>query len=256
MKILIIEDEKSSAERLKRLLKTCNDDHQVVGMMSSNAEVKDFFASAKHHIDLIISDIQLGDGLSFESLGSITETIPVIFTTAYDHYAIQAFKYNGIDYLLKPIDASEFKLALAKAEEHLLNLPSTSANTIFQLLASVKKQNTHYRERFLIPYHADEYQIIIVEEVSHIAIKDGIVRLYTTAGKNHILNMTLDEADSQLDPHRFMRVNRQFIVNAGAVEKASTYFLGKIRIHMKSYPDVEIIVSKDKVATVKRWLNS
>lgn len=256
MRILIIEDEKSSAERLKRMLQACNDDYQVVGIMSSNGEVKNFFASANHDIDLIVSDIQLGDGLSFESLGAITETIPVIFTTAYDHYAIQAFKYNGIDYLLKPIDATELHTAIEKVDKRRTSTSSTTTDNIFQLLASVKKQTIHYRERFLIPYHADEYLIILVGDVSHIAIKDGVVRLYTISGKSHILNMTLDEADSQLDPHRFMRVNRQYIVNAAAVEKASTYFLGKMRIHIKSYPDVEIIVSKDKVATVKRWLNS
>ena len=256
MRILIIEDEKSSAERLVRLLKACNDDYQVVGIMSSNGEVKNFFASANHDIDLIISDIQLGDGLSFESLGSITETIPVIFTTAYDHYAIQAFKYNGIDYLLKPIDATELHAAIEKVEARRSGASRTTTDAISQLLASAQQQPIHYRERFLLPYRADEYLIILVSVVSHIAIKDGVVRLYTIAGKSHILNMTLDEADSQLDPHRFMRVNRQFIVNASAVEKASTYFLGKMRIHMKSYPDVEIIVSKDKVATVKRWLNS
>ena len=256
MRILIIEDEKSSAERLVRLLKACNDDYQVVGIMSSNSKVKDFFASANHDIDLIIADIQLGDGLSFESLGSINDTIPVIFTTAYDHYAIQAFKYNGVDYLLKPIDDSELYVAISNAEKRLMNLPSTTGDMISQLLASLNSKSVHYRERFLIPYHADEYLIVLVNDISHIAIKDGMVKLYTMGGKSHILNMTLDEAEKQLDPHRFMRINRQYIVNAAAVEKASVYFLGKMRIHIKSYPDTEIIVSKDKVTAVKKWLNS
>ncbi len=254
MKILIIEDEQSSAERLKRMLQDGN--HEVMGVLASNAEAKRFFASGTQGVDLILSDIQLGDGLSFEALESVPGNVPVIFTTAFDHYAIQAFKYNGIDYLLKPIDATELHTAIGKVENRHIDASSTTTDTIFQMLASVKKQTIHYRERFLIPYHADEYLIILVGDVSHIAIKDGVVRLYTISGKSHILNMTLDEADSQLDPHRFMRVNRQHIVNAAAVEKASTYFLGKMRIHMKAYPDAEIIVSKDKVATVKRWLNS
>lgn len=254
MKILIIEDEQSSAERLKRML--LDGGHEIVDMIASNADAKEFFASGMHGVDLILSDIQLGDGLSFEALSAVPETVPVIFTTAYDQYAIQAFKYNGIDYLLKPIDADELRAAVAKAEKRHQDASNTTTETIFQLLASVKNQTIHYRERFLIPYRADEYLIVLVGDVSHIAIKDGIVRLYTMSGKSHILNMTLDEADSQLDPHRFMRVNRQFIVNAAAVQKASTFFLGKMRIHMKSYPETEIIVGKDKVATVKRWLNS
>jgi len=254
MKILIIEDEQNSAERLKRMLQ--DDNHEIVSVLASNVEVKRFFATGTEDIDLILSDIQLGDGLSFEALESVPGNVPVIFTTAYDFYAIQAFKYNGIDYLLKPIDTNELHTAIKKVENRQLERSSTTTDTIFQLLASVKKQTIHYRERFLIPYRADEYLIILVADVSHIAIVDGIVRLFTRAGKSHIINMTLDETISQLDPHRFMRVNRQFIVNAAAVEKASTFFLGKMRIHMKSYPDVEIIVSKDKVATVKRWLNS
>ena len=95
-----------------------------------------------------------------------------------------------------------------------------------------------------------------MSDVSHITILDGVVRLCTLDGKTHALNMTLEEAESQLDPQRFMRVNRQFIVSATAVSKLSTYFLGKMRIHVAAFPDVEIIVSKDKVATVKRWLDS
>lgn len=254
MKILIIEDEQSSAERLKRML--LESGHVIVDIIASNADAKKFFASGMHGVDLILSDIRLGDGLSFEALSAVPEIVPVIFTTAYDHYAIQAFKYNGIDYLLKPIDVNELHAAIAKAEKRRLDMSSTTTDSIFQLLASVKNQTIHYRERFLIPFRADEYLIVLVGDVSHIAIKDGIVRLYTMSGKSYVINMTLDEADNQLDPHRFMRVNRQFIVNAAAVQKASTYFLGKMRIHMKSYPETEIIVGKDKVATVKRWLNS
>ena len=269
MKILIIEDEQSSADRLRRMLEGW---HQVVGTCASNAEVKSFFADATHlDVDLILSDIQLGDGLSFESLRTVPEAIPVIFTTAYDHYAVQAFRFNSIDYLLKPIDSEELQAALAKvevtlnsklsarlcrfAQQRTLNSPSTT-DAIAQLLESVKSQTVRYRERFLIPHHADEFLIIPVSEVSHITIRDGVVRLCTLEGKHHTLNMTLEEVESQLDPQRFMRVNRQFIISAAAVLKLSTYFLGKMRIHMTAAPDEEIIVSKDKVATVKRWLDS
>ena len=257
MKILIIEDEQSSADRLRRMLEG---EHLVVGTCASNAEVKAFFAG-EADVDLILSDIQLGDGLSFESLRTVPSAIPVIFTTAFDHYAVQAFRFNSIDYLLKPIDSEELHAALAKVEVTLnsklstLNSPSTT-DTIAQLLESVKSQSIRYRERFLIPHRADEFLIIPVSDVSHITIRDGVVRLCTLEGKHHTLNMTLEEVESQLDPQRFMRVNRQFIISAAAVQKLSTYFLGKMRIHMTAAPDEEIIVSKDKVATVKRWLDS
>ena len=262
MKILIIEDEQSSADRLKRMLEA---EHEIVGVCASNAEVKDFFGDESHaDIDLILSDIQLGDGLSFESLKTVPTAIPVIFTTAFDQYAVQAFQFNSLDYLLKPIDSEELHAALAKVKPVVRsalplglskNSPSTT-DAIAQLLASVKNQTIRYRERFLISHRADEYLVVPVSDVSHITIRDGVVRLCTIEGKTHVLNMTLEEAESQLDPQRFMRVNRQFIVSATAVSKLSTYFLGKMRIHVAAFPTVEIIVSKDKVATVKRWLDS
>ena len=248
MRILIIEDEQSNADRLRRMLEG---EHEIAGVCASNAEVRAYFADGAHaNIDLILSDIQLGDGLSFESLKAVPTSIPVIFTTAYDQYAVQAFQFNSLDYLLKPIDNEELQAALAKVK------PFSSTDAIAQLLASVKSQTIRYRERFLIPHRADEYLIVPVSDVSHITIRDGVVRLFTLDGKSHALNMTLEEAESQLDPQRFMRVNRQFIVSASAVSKLSTYFLGKMRIHVTAFPDAEIIVSKDKVATVKRWLDS
>ena len=285
MKILIIEDEQSSADRLRRMLEgepmeqreqsdacICSAEsrqrktegqHEIVGVCASNVEVKAFFADGTHSdVDLILSDIQLGDGLSFESLRTVSSAIPVIFTTAYDHYAVQAFRFNSIDYLLKPVDSEELHAALEKVKPTTVNGQRSMVNgisttdTIAQLLESVKSQAIRYRERFLIPHRADEFLIIPVSDVSHITIRDGVVRLCTLEGKHHTLNMTLEEVESQLDPQRFMRVNRQFIISAAAVQKLSTYFLGKMRIHMAAAPDEEIIVSKDKVATVKRWLDS
>ena len=282
MRILIIEDERSSADRLQRMLegepmeqreqsdacigsaesrqRKTEGQHEIVGVCASNAEVKAFFAG-EAEVDLILSDIQLGDGLSFESLREVPASIPVIFTTAYDQYAVQAFRFNSLDYLLKPIDSEELQAALEKVKPiinsqlSIVNSVSTT-DAIAQLLESVKSQSIRYRERFLIPHRGDEFLIIPVSEVSHITIRDGVVRLCTLKGKYHTLNMTLEEVEAQLDPQRFMRVNRQFIISAAAVQKLSTYFLGKMRIHMTAAPDEEIIVSKDKVATVKRWLDS
>ena len=257
MKVLIIEDEQSSADRLRRMLEG---EHEIVGVAASNADVEAFFThEAKEGVDLILSDIQLGDGLSFESLRKVPTAIPVIFTTAYDHYAVQAFLFNSIDYLLKPIDNEELQVALAKvkpmvqSQASILNSPSTT-DAIAQLLESVRSQYIRYRERFLISYR-DTYIVIPVNEVSHLGIKDGVVHLYSQTGKSHVLNLTLDELESQLDPTRFIRANRQYIVSAAAVEKLSTFFLGKMRIHMKGYPDTDIIVSRDKVSTVKKWLD-
>ena len=249
MKILIIEDEQNNADRLVRLVNDIRPDAEIVAVLTSNAEVETFFCQANDAPDVILSDIRLGDGLSFVGLKSAPQSVPVIFTTAYDQYALQAFKYNGLDYLLKPIDAEELRQALDKV---IVEHSSTTTEDIRQLLASAG--SIRYRERFLIAFR-DTFHVVSVSEMSHVGISDGIVRLYTTGGKSHPLNMTLDELEKQLDPERFMRVNRQYIVSAAAVEKLSAYFLGKMRVHLKGYPDTEVIVSREKVSAVKRWLD-
>lgn len=254
MNILIIEDEQNSALRLKRLVEGINDSYTVAAMVASNAEAKSFFASQHPVIDLILSDIQLGDGLSFDALRCAPAGVPVIFTTAYDQYAVQAFKFNSLDYLLKPIDETELRTALQKVQT--VNTTATSTDAITQLLDVLGKGSIRYRERFLIPHKADEFLIIPASEVSHFVIQDGVVRLCTLSGVRHQLGMTLDEIESQLDPQRFMRVNRQYIVNASAVDKLSAWFQGKLRIFIKGFPDDEITVSKEKVSAVKRWLDS
>ena len=249
MRILIIEDEQNSADRLVRLVNEVCPDAEIMAVLASNAEVENFFKQAENVPDVILSDIRLGDGLSFVGLKSAPQSVPVIFTTAYDQYALQAFKYNGLDYLLKPIDAEELRQALDKV---VVEHSSTTTEDIRQLLASAG--SIRYRERFLISFR-DTFHVVPVSEMSHVGISDGIVRLYTTDGKSHMLNLTLDELEKQLDPERFMRVNRQYIVSAASVEKLSSYFLGKMRVHLKGYPDTEVIVSREKVSVVKRWLD-
>ena len=260
MRILIIEDEQNNANRLVRLLHEVSPELEVIVVLTSNAEVRSFFKSDFTMPDVILADIQLGDGLSFDGLKNAPASIPIIFTTAYDQYAVQAFKYNSIDYLLKPIVPEELDKALqkvaddysSKTEGNQIKHLSTT-DVIARLLEQVS--TIRYRERFLISYR-DTFIVVPVSETSHIGIKDGVVRLYTTTKKTYILDLTLNELENQLDPIRFMRVNRQLIVNAAVVEKLSTWFLGKLRIHLKEYPDASIIVSRDKSMAVRKWLDS
>lgn len=249
MRILIIEDEQNNADRLVRLVKDIRPDAEIMAVLASNAEVEAFFGQADSVPDVILSDIRLGDGLSFVGLKSAPQSVPVIFTTAYDQYALQAFKYNGLDYLLKPVDAEELRQALDKV---VVERSSTTTEDIRQLLASAG--TIRYRERFLIAFR-DTFHVVPVSEMSHVGISDGVVRLYTTDGKSNMLNLTLDELEKQLDPERFMRVNRQYIVSAAAVEKLSAHFFVKMRVHLKGYPDTEVIVSREKVSAVKHWLD-
>ena len=166
MKILIIEDEQNNADRLVRLVKDIRPDAEIVSVMASNAEVEDFFKQAENAPDVILSDIRLGDGLSFVGLKSAPQSAPVIFTTAYDQYALQAFKYNGLDYLLKPVDAEELRRALDKVVVER----TTTTEDIRELLASAG--TIRYRERFLIAFR-DTFHMVPVSEMSHVGISDG-----------------------------------------------------------------------------------
>ena len=163
MKILIIEDEQSSADRLRRMLEN---DHEIVGLCTSNAEVSAFFADETHaDLDLILSDIQLGDGLSFESLRTAPTAIPVIFTTAFDHYAVQAFKFNSIDYLLKPIDEAELHVALEKVNKSLASCPSTvnsqlSTFTVGELVLSPTRTYAPVIKKILDQHRKDIHGMV------------------------------------------------------------------------------------------------
>lgn len=259
MKILIIEDEQSNADRLCRLLRdipTINT--EVLAVASSNAEARDFFTSGGTMPEVILADIQLGDGLSFESLKEAPAHIPVIFTTAYDQYAINAFRYNGIAYLLKPIDPDELLDALGSIEERKVSASQShpsDTDQLQQLLATLRDGGIRYRERFLIAFR-DELRVVPISNVSHIALIEGDTYLFTTDGKQHPLSQTLEELESELNPNRFMRVNRQYIVSVDAVESLVANFLGKMRLKLRCYKDADIIVSRAKVPMVKKWLDS
>ena len=255
MRILIIEDELNNAERLKRPILEIDYNYEIIGILPSNEAVRDYFEHAGP-TDLILADIQLGDGLSFESLRLAHASIPIIFTTAYDQFAVQAFKFNSIDYLLKPINTDELRNALNKVKPDRDTNPPITTDALNQLLASVKHPPMRYRERFLISRHGDEQIVVSVESVSMIGISDELVCIYTISGDSYPINMTLDVLEKQLDPRCFMRVNRQYIVHASDVSKLSLLFMGKIRVHMKSYPSLEITVSKEKASSVKKWLGS
>lgn len=255
-KLLIIEDEQNSSDRLKRLINESGRNYCISAVLRSNAEILDFFHASSPAVDLIFSDIQLGDGLCFDSLQHISSSIPIIFTTAYDCYAVQAFKLNSIDYLLKPVTADELSAALDKFERRSGNYFTSTLEDISLIVDTLKHKQIPYRERFLIPYNGDAYIIIQTSEISHVYISGGIVRLCTISGSKYNLNMSLDDVDRQLNPHQFMRINRQFVVNIAAVQKLTAHFLGKMRIHVSGDPEIDIIVGKDKVATVKKWLDS
>lgn len=249
--ILILEDEQRNANRLIRLLKERLPEARVTGPLASIESAVQYLQTAPP-VDLIFSDIRLSDGLSFEALKAAPPTVPIIFTTAYDEYAVQAFKYNSFDYLLKPIDPDELDAAIDKVI-HNVRRP-VSDEPLQQLFEALLQGDRHYRERFLLPFR-DGYKTLSVTAINHIATENKIVRLYLNDGSSETVSISMDELERQLDPARFFRANRQYIICIDAIQHLGNYFGGKLILRMHAYPATEIIVSKEKAQRFKAWLD-
>lgn len=250
MQILIIEDEQRNANRLKNLVKEIKPQAVIVDMLESVADSIDWFANNKEP-DLVLMDVRLTDGLCFEIFSAARFKAPVVFTTAYDEYAIRAFKVNSIDYLLKPVDKQELAGALSKYEELA---PLQSNELIHGLADLMKKQEVAYRSRFLIPLH-DGYKTVAVHDIdfmfsefkiSHIVLKDGSV---------HPVLQTMDELEEQLDPEIFFRANRQHIIHVESIKSIHNYFNGKLKVILNQKTDTEIFISREKASSFKHWLD-
>lgn len=256
--ILIIEDEKRNFNRLQRLLMDIDPDYSIAGPLASIGEGVEYLGSHEAP-DLIFADIHLADGLSFEIFRQVNVSSPIIFTTAYDEYAVQAFKYNSIDYLLKPVDSEELREAISKAETYS-RIPETPSpvndygKNLNELLEMMRRSNYRYRERFLIP-GIDGYESISVNDISHIMLKDRTVLAFMEDGRSKVVPFSLDDLESQLDPDKFFRANRQFLINIDSVRKVSFYFNSRLLVHLRNYQDTEVVVSRERAAALKDWLN-
>lgn len=247
MKILILEDEQRNAKRLIRLLNDIDRTFIVEGPLASIKETVEFFQSGKT-TDLILADIRLTDGLSFEALKHAQATVPIIFTTAYDEYAVQAFKFNSFDYLLKPLDPDELEAAIDKAVKAGKNYTDENLQQLFDAL---QKSKFRYRERFLLPYR-DGYKTVRVSDINHIETENKIVHLRLNNGTSEVVNVSMDD---QLNPDYFFRANRQYIINVEHVLFLGNYFGGKLIVRLKGYPKTEIQVSKEKAQRLKKWID-
>lgn len=250
MKILILEDEQRNAMRLIRLLNDIDTTFIIEGPLTNIKEAVDFFQSGKT-TDLILADIRLTDGLSFKALKYAPATVPIIFTTAYDEYAVQAFKFNSFDYLLKPLDADELEAAIDKATKAGKNYADENLRQLFD---SLQKNQFRYRERFLLPYR-DGYKTVRVSDINHIETENKTVYLRLNNGTSEVVNMSMDELEQQLNPDCFFRANRQYIINIEYVLFLSNYFGGKLIVRLKGYPNTKITVSKEKAQRLKEWID-
>lgn len=248
--ILIVEDEKPNADRLKRILLHLRPNIEILSVEDSISSTVEWL-NKNISPDLIMMDIRLSDGLSFEIFNKYEIKSPVIFTTAYDEYAVKAFKYNSIDYLLKPIEEEELEFALKKYESFIETIPILGA-TFEGLLNYIQPKD--YRKRFLLA-KKDGYTTLLTEDILFFQTEFGINKAFLTNDKAEIISQTLEELEKQLDPKLFFRANRQFIININSVKNVFNHFNGKLKLELKKHPEVEILISREKASSFKSWMD-
>jgi len=252
MKIVIIEDEQLTASDLAATIRQAEKESEIVAMLASVKEAVKYFRN-NPVIDLIFSDIQLGDGLSFEIFSQVSITTPVIFCTAFDEYAINAFKANGIDYILKPFSAESIETALNKYHqfERSFNVGIRQYENLIRSLASV---SVHPPANLLIN-HKDKILPVKVEEIALFWVENEITRLQTFDGKIYVAGKNLEDLENAIG-EKFFRVNRQYLVNRKAVVDASRYFSRKLSVNLNIPFKETLTVSKEKTPEFLQWLET
>lgn len=249
-KILIVEDERPNADRLKRLLLKLRPHIEILSVEDSITSTVNWLENNVVP-DIIMMDIRLADGISFEIFNKHEIKSAVIFTTAYDEYAVQAFKYNSVDYLLKPIDEEELDAALKRYETFMEAVPVVGS-AIEGLLNYIQPKD--YRKRFLI-VHRDGYKTVLAEDILYFYTELGISKAMLNTGVVENIPQTLEELEKQLDPKFFFRANRQFIIHIDSVKQIYNHFNGKLKLELRKQPEMEVIVSREKASVFKSWMD-
>ncbi|SDI64529.1 LytR/AlgR family response regulator transcription factor [Chryseobacterium jejuense] len=249
-KILIVEDERPNADRLKRLLQKLRPHIEILSVEDSITSTVNWLENNVVP-DIIMMDVRLADGLSFEIFNKHEIKSAVIFTTAYDEYAVQAFKYNSIDYLLKPIEEDELDAALKRYETFMEAVPVVGS-AIEGLLNYIQPKD--YRKRFLIA-HRDGYKTVLAEDILYFYTELGISKAMLNTGTVENIPQTLEELEKQLDPKFFFRANRQFIIHIDSVKQIFNHFNGKLKLELRKQPEMEVIVSREKASIFKSWMD-
>ena len=255
---LIIEDENLAAQHLVRQLAMAAPDMQVAAVLQTVEEAVEWFRSASYGSqpsegiapDVVFMDIHLADGLAFRIFDQVKVPYPIIFTTAYDQYALQAFQVNSIDYLLKPISMDDLHRALEKLKQR--TVPSADSNALRCTLEMLQQHYRQYKKYFLIPLR-DKLVPLAVDQIACIYLDNKVTKVLTFDGQTHPLDHPLDYVSTQLDPRAFFRVNRQYIVAHNAIKEISVWLLGKYTILLSVDTPERIILPKAKVGEFKEW---
>jgi two-component system, LytTR family, response regulator LytT len=251
MKILIVEDEELAVRKLQKTLMSVESSAEIIGVTDSIKSSVEWLMNNPQP-DLILMDIELADGQSFEIFNLIEVKSQVIFTTSYDEFALKAFKVNSVDYLLKPIQKDELEAALNKLKKLHANNSDINIDNLVKELQQ-KLQPKEYRKRFLVKF----VQKLISVEIDEIAYfySDGRLNIFKTIeGKKFVVDYTMDELEEMLDPQKYFRISRSFYVSINCIEKIEDYFGNRLILQLKPEVDKEVLVSREKVTEFKRWM--
>jgi DNA-binding LytR/AlgR family response regulator len=250
--ILIIEDEPEAADRLRKLATELLPGAQISGSLDSVSS-SIAWLRANPAPDLIFMDIQLADALSFEIFSHVDVTSPVIFTTAYNEYALKAFKVNSIDYILKPLDKEELNAALKKLET-LRGHEPTQQKMLESITMAMQSLTKKYKERFVLKV-GEHLKSVAVDEILFFFSLEKATFAQTADGRKHILDFSMDQLEAVLDPARFFRINRGYIVTVNSIHDMISHVNSRLRLVLKTSDDADIIVARERVQEFKEWLD-
>ena len=255
MNIIIIEDEVQTAWDLRHSIERLRPDFIVQAVLDSVESGLDWFSDHEQP-DLIFSDIQLGDGTAFDIFNKIILTCPVIFCTAYDEYAILAFRNNGIDYLLKPVDEKLLERSLAKMD--MLKKPVArdyDSSLVYRVIKEIEQNTKNYKSSFLVSYR-DKLIPVVIENISFFSIQNELLQLHTRDNKIYLLNYKMDYLETIVDPKLFYRANRQTLLAYSAIKEVEHYDDRKLLVHLVTKTNEPIIVSKARASDFIKWMES
>ena len=251
MKAVIIEDEKIAAELLKNLICQLDENIEVVTVLQTVEDSVEWLNSNQHP-DILFVDIHLADGSSFSIFEKTEVKCPIVFTTAYDEYALKAFEVNSIDYLLKPINKDDLQRALNKYKNLKGEKHEVDYKTLISRFLTEAENINNYKEHFLVP-ERDKLVPLAAKDIAYVYIDLKLIKAVTFSGKIYYLNQNLDEMMNQLNPKMFFRANRQYIVSHEAIKDVSIWFGNKISLNLTIPTEEKIIVSKARVSDFKNW---
>lgn len=251
MHVIIIEDELPAANRLARMLNNISSDIEIIERHDSVEAAVRYFESAVTRIDLVFMDIQLADGVSFDIFSKVTVPAPVIFTTAFDQYSLQAFKVNSIDYLLKPIDETELQQAVDKYRTLYEKKEPVLQDKLLQLMQEMTQPR--FRERLLIK-RGQQLTYLKTQALAYCYAEGKLCYAVDFDTGKFLLEQNLSQLEEQLEPARFFRINRQLLVNVDAISKVHTWLGGRLKVELRPATVADTVVSRERVQAFKEWL--